>query len=84
MLHQFWFSGWGFDALYNALFVRPFVFLASINKNDVVDRIYEGVVTVANGLNRLFVFTQNGILRWYLMGIVIGAIVILTIGLMIS
>lgn len=83
-LHQFWFSGWGFDALYNALFVRPFVFLASINKNDVVDRIYEGVVTVANGFNRLFVFTQNGILRWYLMGIVIGGIVILTIGLMIS
>ncbi len=83
-LHQFWFSGWGFDALYNFLFVRPFVFLSNVNKNDVVDKIYEGLVSVANGFNRLFVFTQNGILRWYLMGIVIGGIMIVTIGLIIS
>ncbi len=34
-LHQLWFSGWGFDALYDVVFVRPFVFLAAFNKNDV-------------------------------------------------
>ena len=83
-LHQFWFSGWGFDALYNALFVRPFVFIANVNKNDVIDKLYDGVVTLANTFNRIFVFTQNGSLRWYLMGVVIGGIVILAIGLIIT
>src|SRR5882672_4375627 len=39
-LHQLWFSGWGFDRLYDTVFVRPFVFLATINKNDVIDKVY--------------------------------------------
>jgi len=80
-LHQFWFSGWGFDALYNFLFVRPFVFLSTINKNDIVDKLYEGIVLIAEFFHRLFSFTQSGILRWYIMGIVIGGIVLLTLGL---
>lgn len=83
-LHQFWFSGWGFDSLYNVLFVRPFVFLANVNKSDVIDKLYEGLVGLANTFNRIFVFTQNGSLRWYLMGVVIGGIVILAIGLLIN
>ncbi len=80
-LHQFWYSGWGFDRLYNFLFVRPFVFLASINKNDVVDRLYTGLVAIAEFFHRIFSFTQSGILRWYIMGIVIGGILLLTLGL---
>lgn len=81
--HQFWFGGWGFDTLYNTLFVRPFVFIATINKNDVVDKFYAGLVHVAELFNMIFVKTQNGILRWYIMGIVIGAILILTLSLII-
>ncbi len=81
-LHQFWFSGWGFDSLYNFLFVRPFVFLSTVNKNDVVDNLYEGLVAIAEFFHRIFSFTQSGILRWYLMGIVIGGILLLTLGLM--
>jgi NADH-quinone oxidoreductase subunit L len=80
-LHQFWFSGWGFDSLYNFLFVRPFVFLSTINKNDIVDKLYEGIVAVAEFFHRIFSFTQSGILRWYIMGIVIGGILLLTLGL---
>src|SRR5574341_184859 len=34
-LQQFWFSGWGFDRLYDALLVRPFEWIARINKDDV-------------------------------------------------
>ncbi len=80
-LHKFWFSGWGFDGLYNFLFVRPFVFLASINKNDIIDKFYDGLVALANLFNRIFSFTQSGILRWYIMGIVIGGILLLSLGL---
>jgi NADH-quinone oxidoreductase subunit L len=81
-LHQLWFSGWGFDYLYNAAVVRPFVYLANLNKNDVVDKLYSAIVAITEFFNRIFSFTQSGLMRWYVMGIVIGAILILTLGLL--
>jgi NADH-quinone oxidoreductase subunit L len=77
-LHYIWLSGWGFDALYKTLFVRPFIAIASVNKNDVIDKIYDGIVTLAESIHRALSWSQNGILRWYIMGIVAGAILILT------
>lgn len=82
--YNFWFGGWGFDTLYNNLFVRPFVYIATINKNDVVDKFYSGLVRVAEFFNQVFVKTQNGVLRWYIMGVVIGAILILTLSLLVN
>lgn len=80
-LNRFWFSGWGFDALYDLIFVRPYVFFATLNKNDFLDRINDSMVTGANFFNRIFARTQSGIMRWYIMGIVIGAVLILSLGL---
>ncbi len=80
-VHNFLLNGWRFDSLYNWLFVRPFVYLSNINKNDFIDWPYHALVNVAIFFNRIFSFTQSGILRWYLIGIVIGAITILTLGL---
>jgi len=84
VLNRFWFSGWGFDSLYNTVFVRPFVYIASINKNDVVDKMYTGIVSGLNFFNNVFAQTQNGVMRWYIMGIVIGAIFVLSIGLLLK
>lgn len=81
-LHELWFTGWGFDALYNTLLVRPFVFLATVNKGDIVDKFYGLLVSSADFLHDVFARTQGGILRWYVMSIVIGAILILTLGLL--
>ena len=80
-LNRFWFSGWGFDALYDLIFVRPYVYLAQVNKRDFFDKIYDGMVSGANFFNRVFARTQSGIMRWYIMGIVIGAVLILSLGL---
>lgn len=81
-LNRFWFSGWGFDALYDIVFVDPYVYLSKRNKNDLFDKIYSGMVSGANFFNRIFAWSQNGVMRWYIMGIVIGAILILSLGLM--
>jgi len=81
-MHYVWFNGWGFDSLYNALFVRPFVFLATTNKADVVDKGYSVIVWIAEFFNSVFARAQAGILRWYVMGIVVGAILIITLGLL--
>lgn len=83
-LRAYWFSGWGFDWLYNGLFVWPFVRLATINKNDIADRLADGMVVTANYIHRAFAWTQSGIMRWYMMGIVIGTIMVVTISLLIN
>ena len=68
--------------MYNALFVRPFVYLAAVNKADVVDKVYIIIVWITEQFNKLFSAAQAGILRWYVMGIVVGAILIITLGLL--
>jgi NADH-quinone oxidoreductase subunit L len=80
-LNRFWFSGWGFDALYDLIFVRPYVHLSRVNKKDFLDKIYSGMVSGAEFFNSAFARTQSGIMRWYIMGIVIGAVLILSLGL---
>lgn len=81
-LHHIWFTGWGFDALYDTLLVKPFVFLSTVNKGDVIDKFYTLIVSSTDFMHRVFARTQGGILRWYVMGIVIGAILIMTLGLL--
>ncbi|WP_214227870.1 NADH-quinone oxidoreductase subunit L [Pedobacter sp. B4-66] len=81
-LYSFWHDGWGFDKLYNTLFVRPIIFIANINKNDVIDRIYQGITFVTVGIYKSLSLMQSGSLRWYIMGLVIGAIIILGLQIM--
>lgn len=78
-LSKFLFSGWGFDWLYDHAFVYPTIFFAKINKNDFIDKIYSFIAWLSTVLNDMLVKTQTGQLRWYAMAIVIGAIISLTI-----
>lgn len=78
-LHQFWFTGWGFDWLYNRLFAWPYAWLAKANRSDIVDTFYSGISTLAAALNRGLSLTQTGRVRWYALGFVIGAIVLIGI-----
>ena len=56
---------------------------ATVNKQDVIDKIYSGIVSASEAMHRLLSYFQNGILRWYIMGIVAGAILILTYRLLV-
>ena len=80
-LHNLLLHGWRFDSLYDWVFVKPFVYLSNVNKDDFLDWPYNALVSVSGFVHRALSFTQSGILRWYLIGIVIGAIAILTLGL---
>ena len=79
LIQKYFFAGWGFDWLYDKIFVRPVVFLAKINKNDFIDYIYMFVAWLNRMLNLILARTQTGKIRWYAMGIVLGAIITLTI-----
>ena len=81
-LHKFWNSGWGFDWLYDRLFVLPFLWLARINRADIIDSFYGLVVEVSRAANGMIVKTQSGYLRWYALSIAAGLVVLITIGVM--
>ena len=78
-LRRFWFGGWGFDRLYDAVVVNPFLALAKANKSDVVDLLFKATAAVARGLNRVVSLTQTGRLRWYAANMAIGAVLVLLI-----
>jgi len=78
-LHRFWFGGWGFDWLYDQLLVKPFLFLAQINRNDIVDSFYKGTAYASRQLNGLLSITQNGQVRWYMATLVCGSILFLAL-----
>jgi len=77
-IYKFFYKGWGFDKLYDSLFVKPIVWLAEIDKNDFIDWWSIGLSRLTLFVNRLISPTQNGKLRWYLMSFVIGIALILT------
>lgn len=81
-IHNFLLSGWKFDVLYNALFQQPYRLLAKANKNDIVDQLNTIIVDFCNWLYQMLSFTQSGSLRWYVMGIIAGTIMILTLQLL--
>ena len=77
MLRRFWYSGWGFDWVYNRLFVWPIVWFAKANKGDVVDYFFDGVAWLAGSLNHVLSLTQTGRVRWYALGLAIGAVILI-------
>ncbi len=81
-LHSFWKAGWGFDTAYENILVRPVVYLSRINKNDVVDLIPLGLSKAMLYFNNVLVYSQNGKLRWYMAVITLGAILTLTISIL--
>ncbi|MCZ2076500.1 MAG: NADH-quinone oxidoreductase subunit L [Bryobacteraceae bacterium] len=81
-LHRYWFSGWGFDWLYNRVFVRPLLGAARINRNDFVDAICAGIARFTEGANHLLAATQTGRVRWYAAGIAAGAVIFVGVAIL--
>jgi NADH-quinone oxidoreductase subunit L len=81
-LQRFWATGWGFDALYNSLFVQPLMSFARFNKSDAFDLIYKFIAWLTQRGHFALKETQTGLLRWYAAGIAAGAIVVLTLAVL--
>ncbi len=82
-LYSFFRKGWMFDQLYDALLVNPIVWLSKIDKHDFIDKIYGRIGALNLGINNFFSRTQNGYLRLYVGGLALGAVIALTLALLI-
>jgi NADH-quinone oxidoreductase subunit L len=78
VLHAWWFADWGFDWLYDKVFVQPFLWVAQINKDDFIDAFYTGIARLTEAMYRAVQLTQTGELRWYAACIAVGSVVFLT------
>jgi NADH-quinone oxidoreductase subunit L len=78
-INRFFLHGWQFDRLYDILIVRPYVWLAKINKNDFIDVFYNSLSAGAARLNAVISRTQTGRLRWYVLFFTMGIVILLTI-----
>jgi NADH-quinone oxidoreductase subunit L len=72
-----WKYGWGFDALYDRLFVRPFLWLVRVNSRDLVDMTVESIPVLMRSGRDVLSATENGRVRWYASSIAAGAIAVL-------
>ena len=78
-LQKFFLSGLGFDWLYERLFIRPYVWIARINKRDFIDLFFVFLAWFSRQFHYLFSYTQSGRVRRFVLGLALGAVVSLTI-----
>ncbi|MEH0835302.1 NADH-quinone oxidoreductase subunit L [Pectobacterium cacticida] len=74
-----WFHAWGFDWLYDHVFVKPYLFIAKLLRRDPLDRLMTIPAMVTRWSNRGLTFSENGQLRWYVASMGIGAVVVLAL-----
>jgi NADH-quinone oxidoreductase subunit L len=81
-LHRCWFQGWGFDWLYERLLIRPFVWVARANRQDMLDLPFRGVARLSFWCYGVLRGSQTGRLRWYATAIAAGSVAIVAIVLL--
>ncbi|MGH8255619.1 MAG: NADH-quinone oxidoreductase subunit L [Steroidobacteraceae bacterium] len=80
-VQRFWLGGWGFDQAYDSVLVQPFLWIARINRADVVDAIYGLVAAASRRVNGWLSRTENGRLRRYAGWIAAGSLAAVAIAM---
>ena len=65
-LERYWRAGWGFDVLYEYVFVVPVKWFAHLARNDLVEPVVKGIAGVNVLAWRGLSASQNGLLRLYI------------------
>jgi NADH-quinone oxidoreductase subunit L len=79
MLHEWWFADWGFDWIYDKVFVQPFIWVSEVNKSDFVDAFYTGVAWLTQWFYKGLSRTETGRVRWYAAGMAAGSVLFLAV-----
>ena len=80
-LNRFWFSHWAMDWLYDTFIVKPYEWVAHVNRRDIVDWFYNFNADVIRLLHDLANQSQTGQLRTYAGVMVLGLAAIAAIAL---
>ena len=77
LLRRYWFAAWGFDWLYDRLFVMPYLWFTRVNAKDAADVAIGLIPTGLRAAHDAVARTQSGQIRWYAMGMAAGAVLVL-------
>ena len=75
-------SGCGFDAVYRLFLLWPYQLLAHVLRGDAFNGLYGAITATAMTSNGLLARSQTGILRWYMMGVALGAVAIIAVAVL--
>jgi NADH-quinone oxidoreductase subunit L len=81
-LHQWWFADWGFDWIYDKVFVQPFIWVTQTNKSDFVDAFYTGIAWLTQWFYRGLSSTETGRVRWYAASVAAGSVLFIAMVLL--
>lgn len=79
LLGPLWYKAWGFDALYDWVFVKPYLLIARIIKSDPLNTVMDATTFIVRISNKGLGLTANGQTRWYISTVAIGAVILLVL-----
>ncbi|OZH90573.1 NADH-quinone oxidoreductase subunit L [Salmonella enterica] len=79
LLGTWWYNAWGFDWLYDKVFVKPFLGIAWLLKRDPLNALMNIPAILSRFAGKGLVLSENGYLRWYVASMSIGAVVVLAL-----
>ena len=77
LLFRWWSAAFGWDWLYDRLFVRPYLWLVHVNRNDAADQMIGLIPAALLRVNAYWTRSQNGQLRFYAGTTAAGAVVMI-------
>lgn len=78
-LSAWWYAAWGFDWLYDKLFVRPYLLICHLLRRDPVDQGLVALPFLVRAGHAVLSKTETGSLRWYATSVMGGAVLVLAI-----
>ncbi|HDX8367111.1 TPA: NADH-quinone oxidoreductase subunit L [Aeromonas dhakensis] len=79
LLSTLWFNAWGFDWLYDQLWVKPYLLATRLLGKDPLDWMMNLPAWLAQSGHQLLAWTVSGKLRWYAASMGMGAALILAL-----
>ncbi|MDX7998116.1 NADH-quinone oxidoreductase subunit L [Xenorhabdus sp. Reich] len=78
-----WFHAWGFDALYDWVFVKPFKEITRLLQNDPLNSLMNIPAVLSRWGNKGLRWSENGQVRWYATSMGLGAVLVLALLLLV-
>ncbi|WP_074011947.1 NADH-quinone oxidoreductase subunit L [Candidatus Sodalis sp. SoCistrobi] len=78
-LTVWWFHAWGFDWLYDKIFVKPYLAIARLLAPDPLNAVMNLPALLARWAGRGLTVSENGQLRWYAASMGLGAVIVVAL-----
>ncbi|HHR6222573.1 NADH-quinone oxidoreductase subunit L [Providencia alcalifaciens] len=81
--YTWWYHAWGFDWLYDVIFVKPFKGIAWLLESDPINSLMNIPAHLSRWANKGLAVSENGQIRWYVASLGLGAVLILALLLLV-